>query len=114
MRVISLLLALALGACAPYKMDIRQGNLLTAEQREKLKVGMTRSQVRTVLGTPLLVDSFHPDRWDYVYRLEHGRELVDSQRMTLYFQGDTLTRIDDSGMPPLPPAPAAPQQGGKS
>lgn len=103
---ISLLLvaALLLAACAPYKMDIRQGNLVAPEAREKLKIGMTRSQVRVLLGSPLVADSFHPDRWDYVYALEHGKKQVESQRMTVYFQGDKLTRIDDAGMPPLPPA----------
>jgi outer membrane protein assembly factor BamE len=100
-----LLLVLLLAACSPYKMDIRQGNFITPEQREKLKVGMTRAQVRTLLGTPLISDPFHPDRWDYAYRLEHGMKLVDQQRMTLYFGGDNLTRIDDSRMPALPPAP---------
>ncbi len=95
MRVISLLFLLALAACSSYKMDIRQGNLVTSEQREKLKVGMTRSQVQTVLGTPLIKDPFHPDRWDYVYLLEHDKKLVQQARMTLYFKGDSLARIDD-------------------
>ncbi len=94
MRVISLFFLLALAACS-YKMDIRQGNLVTPEQREKLKVGMTRSQVQTVLGTPLIKDPFHPDRWDYLYRLEHDKKLVQQARMTLYFKGDNLARIDD-------------------
>lgn len=107
MRVISLLLLLALAACSSYKMDIRQGNLVTPEQREKLKVGMTRSQVQTVLGTPLVKDPFHPDRWDYIYRLEHDKKLVQQARMTLYFKGDNLTRIDDSGTPTPPAKPEA-------
>ena len=102
MRITLLLLtALLLAACAPYKMDIRQGNLVTPEARERLKPGMTRTQVRALLGTPLVSDPFHPDRWDYEYTLEHGRKLVTSQRMTLYFEGDKLARIDDSNMPPL-------------
>ena len=105
MRVKLLLVAvLLLTACAPYKMDIRQGNLITPEAREKLKVGMTRTQVRALFGTPLVSDPFHPDRWDYVYSLRQENKLVVSQRMTLYFDGDKLTRIDDASMPPLPPA----------
>ena len=100
MRISFLLLAAALLAgCAPYKMDIRQGNLVTSEARERLKVGMTRTQVHALLGTPLVADPFHPDRWDYVYTLEHAHELVANQRMTLYFQGDKLIQIDDKGMP---------------
>ncbi len=104
MRIgILLLTAILLAACAPYKMDVRQGNFVTPEQRERLKLGMTRTQVRAVLGSPLVADPFHPDRWDYVYQLEHRREQVVSQHMALYFQGDKLVKIDDADMPP--PAP---------
>lgn len=111
MRVISLLFLLALAACSSYKMDIRQGNLVTPEQREKLKVGMSRSQVQTVLGTPLIKDPFHPDRWDYVYRLEHDKKLVQQARMTLYFKGDNLARIDDGGTATSPAKPEATKGG---
>jgi len=105
MRVKLLLVAVLLfTACAPYKIDIRQGNFVTPDAREKLKVGMTRTQVRALLGSPLVKDPFHPDRWDYVYSLKQQDKLVVSQRMTLYFDGDKLTRFDDTGMPPLPPA----------
>lgn len=101
MRISFLLLAaVLLAGCAPYKMDIRQGNMVTPEARERLKVGMTRTQVRALLGTPLVADPFHPDRWDYLYVLEHERQQVANQRMTLYFQGDKLVQIDDKGMPP--------------
>lgn len=86
----------------PYKMDIRQGNYISPEMREKLKLGMSKQQVRYVMGTPLLIDAFHDDRWDYRYSLaEHG-SVVTQQGMTLYFQGDSLTRIDDAAMPALP------------
>ncbi len=110
MRFKLLMLVLLLAACSPYKMDIRQGNFITPEQREKVKVGMTRAQVRTVLGTPLINDPFHASRWDYVYRLEHDKKLVEQQRMTLYFKGETLARIDDSG---ISAKPAAAPGGGK-
>lgn len=99
-KILLLVLLLPLAAC--YKMDIRQGNLLTPEMREKLKVGMNRTQVKMVLGTPLVMDPFHPERWDYYYRFEHNGKFVDQQRMTLYFNGDTLVRLDDSRMPALP------------
>ena len=107
MRVILLLVFLGLTACSPYKMDIRQGNLVTSEMRANLKLGMTRAQVQLLLGTPLVQDPFHPDRWDYEYRYEHAGKLVTQQRLTLYFNGDKLARIDDSHMPPMP-VPAAP------
>ncbi len=103
-----LFLALSLLAgCGPYKMDIRQGNFVTPEMRERLKTGMSRNQVRALLGTPLVADAFHPDRWDYVYSFEHRRVVEQQQRLTLYFTGDALTRIDDTHMPAMPPAQGA-------
>lgn len=101
-----LFLSLVAG-CAPYKMDIRQGNLITPEMRERLKVGMSQTQVRALLGQPLVMDPFHPGRWDYVYTYEHSHVLKEKQHMTLYFTGGTLSRIDDSNMPPLQPAKGA-------
>lgn len=85
-----------------HKMEINQGNMVTPEMRHKLKLGMTRLQVQAILGTPLLNDAFHASRWDYVYRLEKKGKLLEKQRMTLYFEGDSLTRIDDGNMPVLP------------
>ncbi len=117
MRVKIILLSLLLASCgsfstpslSPYKMDIRQGNFVTAEMRDKIKVGMSRAQVRYALGTPMISDVFHGNRWDYVYRLEQGRELVEQQRLTLYFEGDNLARIDDSGLTVKPVAPETTQ-----
>ncbi len=85
-----------------HKMEINQGNMVTPEMRHKLKLGMTRLQVQAILGTPLVNDAFHASRWDYVYRLEKKGKLLEKQRMTLYFEGDNLTRIDDGNMPALP------------
>ena len=112
MHITLILVSLSLASCSgisklpsftPHKIEINQGNLLTPEMRGKLKLGMTRSQVRALLGTPLITDAFHANRWDYAYRLEQNNKLVDQQRMTLYFEGENLTRIDDSNMPALPP-----------
>ena len=116
--VISALLAscsdISIPGLTPHKIEIRQGNLISPEMREKLKPGMTRLQVRSVLGTPLVSDPFHANRWDYVYRLEQNGKLVDKQRLTLYFEGDRLASIDEGNMPapsavvaPLPAEPAA-------
>jgi outer membrane protein assembly factor BamE len=104
MRIKIILFALVLflpvlSACTPYKMDIRQGNLVTPDMREKLKIGMTRQQVRYVLGTPMISDAFHGNRWDYSYRLQHEGKLTEQQNMTLYFEGDILARIVDGGKP---------------
>ena len=113
MRAILILLSMLLSSCGGvagplslYKMDIRQGNFVTAEMREKLKLGMSRQQVRYVLGTPMVSDAFHGNRWDYVYLLEHRGKLVEQQRLTLYFDGDNLARIDD-GAKPAQVAPAS-------
>lgn len=115
MRFKIILLTLTLASCGnfsvpmphSYKMDIRQGNYVTAEMRDKLKVGMSRAQVKFVMGTPMISDVFHAERWDYVYRLEQDRKLVDQQRLTLYFEGDNLTRIDDRDLHVSPEPVAA-------
>lgn len=90
----------------PHKIEIRQGNLVLSEMRAKLRLGMSRSQVKAALGTPLVSDALHANRWDYVYRLEQDSKLIEQQRMTVYFDGDVLTRIDDGTMPPLPASSA--------
>ncbi len=103
MRIKLVLLSTLLASCSylsspvlsPYKMDIRQGNYVTPEMREKLKLGMSKSQVRYVLGTPMVSDAFHGNRWDYIYSLEQRGEVVEKQRLTLYFEGDRLVRMDD-------------------
>lgn len=103
MRIKLVLLSTLLASCSylsspvlsPYKMDIRQGNYITSEMREKLKLGMSKHQVRYVLGTPLISDAFHGNRWDYIYSLEQHGKMVEKQRLTLYFEGDNLVRIDD-------------------
>ena len=115
MRIKLIVISLMLASCSemsmhklssltPHKIDVSQGNMITPEMREKLKVGMARMQVRAALGTPLVSDPFHANRWDYVYRLEQESRLVEQQRLTLYFEDDRLTRIDDSNMPAKPVA----------
>ena len=104
MRIKLILLALvmlapALTSCTPYKMDIRQGNFVKPEMREQIKVGMSKQQVRYVLGTPMINDAFHGNRWDYAYRLEHEGKLVEQQGLTLYFEGENLARIVDGSLP---------------
>lgn len=80
-------------AITPYKIDVRQGNYITQEMVAQLKAGMTRDQVRFVLGTPLLTDIFHADRWDYVYRFKPGRGEVQQRRLSAFFEGNTLVRV---------------------
>ena len=91
----TLLLALA-GAGCVYRMDVQQGNLLDVEQVEQVEVGMTRSQVRFLLGTPMVIDSFDADRWDYIYSLRRGHERqVTRRHLVVWFEGDKVTRIEE-------------------
>ncbi|WP_028534878.1 outer membrane protein assembly factor BamE [Paludibacterium yongneupense] len=111
MRALTLVAVIALSGCSsnvslnpltwipPYQMDIQQGNQLTADAVAKLKPGMTRSQVRFVLGTPLLNDAFHADRWDYKYRLVQSGRQVQDKLFTVYFKGDLLDRYEGDVLP---------------
>lgn len=94
-RVASLVIAvLALTACV-YRIDIQQGNLLDDEDITQVQVGMTRSQVQFLLGTPMVSDSFHRDRWDYAYYLRRGRSPDVAQRwVVVHFENDRVARID--------------------
>jgi outer membrane protein assembly factor BamE len=95
-----LFIALWLAACSgylgltPYRMDVQQGNVVTQEMVSRLKPGMTREQVRFILGTPLVADPFHADRWDYVYRLEKRGELVEERKLTVIFEEGRLKRVE--------------------
>lgn len=88
-----------LPALAPHKIDVQQGNFVSQDMIEKLKPGMTRSQVRFVLGTPLVVDPFRNDRWDYVYLYQKGGEVTEQRRISVIFDGDRLARIDGDVVP---------------
>lgn len=78
----------------PYRINVQQGNALTQEMVSKLKPGMTRSQVRFVLGTPMIQDAFHASRWDYVYFLTEGHKPTRSRRLTVVFEDDKLLRLE--------------------
>jgi outer membrane protein assembly factor BamE len=90
------LLAALLPACSQvprivseYKIDVQQGNVVSQEMVAQLKPGMSKDQVRFALGTPLMVDPFHANRWDYVYRLERGRTgAVESRNLSVFFDDD--------------------------
>lgn len=83
----------------PYKMDIQQGNVVTQDMISKVKLGMTRSQVRFALGTPLVVDPFHTDRWDYVYYFQKAGTSIEHRRIVVIFQDDKLVRIEGDVVP---------------
>lgn len=77
-----------------HKTTVQQGNIVTEELVDRLQPGMTRDQVRFLLGTPMLVDLFHTDRWDYTYTIGRGYRPSEVTRLTLFFSGDALTRIE--------------------
>lgn len=79
---------------SPHKVDIQQGNYVTQEMVDKLKPGMTRSQVRFALGTPLVADPFHADRWDYVYVQQKKGRVVEKRSIVVVFKDDALVRVD--------------------
>jgi outer membrane protein assembly factor BamE len=87
------LVALASGCV--YRINIQQGNFLDQTAVDQVKPGMTRSQIRYLLGTPMVADSFNKERWDYIYYLKKGRSRhVDSRRVTVYFDGDKVAKLD--------------------
>jgi outer membrane protein assembly factor BamE len=83
----------------PYKMDIQQGNVVTSKMMMQLRPGMTKSQVRFVMGTPLIADSFHADRWDYLYRMVKGGKIIEQRHVILDFENDQLKRVRGDVIP---------------
>lgn len=82
------------GLVDPYRIDVRQGNYVDQEMVAQLRRGMSRDQVRYVLGSPLVVDMFRSDRWDYVYRFRPGSGEAQQRVISLFFAGDVLDRIE--------------------
>jgi outer membrane protein assembly factor BamE len=78
----------------PYRITVVQGNVVTKEQYSVLRPGMSRLQIRDILGTPLLTSVFHVDRWDYVFTYQKQGQPTQSRRVTLYFKGETLERFE--------------------
>lgn len=107
--ILSLLAGCAIPRIGPYHIDVQQGNALDQENVARLKPGLNRSQVRFLLGTPLVVDPFRTDRWDYVYLYYKAGKLTEQKHITLIFEGDTLARIEGDLPTPVaqPETPAA-------
>ncbi|MCG6861329.1 MAG: outer membrane protein assembly factor BamE [Chromatiaceae bacterium] len=76
-----------------YKMTVQQGNIITDEMVDRLEPGMTKSQVRFLLGTPMLTDLFHSNRWDYTYTVRRGHNEMKLTRLTLFFRDDSLVQV---------------------
>jgi len=111
----------ALGACAsrdssrsgifePHRIDLPQGNYLTGQMLDKVKPGMSPEQVRFALGSPLLIDVFEPDRWNYVFRYLHANGDAELRRVVIVFENDRVAKIDADPLPQVedPSDPALP------
>jgi outer membrane protein assembly factor BamE len=104
-RSLPLLLALALGGCGfvgfpgVYKIDVEQGNLVEQDMIEQLKPGMSRRQVRFIMGSPLVEDTFNPDRWDYPYVIRNGQRIIREAQVSIYFEGDALVEVRGDYLP---------------
>ena len=83
----------------PYKIDVVQGNFVSREQVEALQPGMSRQQVREILGTPLVTSLFHADRWEYVFTLKRPGESLQTRKLAVFFKGDVLERSEGDEMP---------------
>ncbi|MGJ9420109.1 outer membrane protein assembly factor BamE [Massilia sp. CMS3.1] len=84
---------------SPYRPDIQQGNFVSQEMLTQLKVGQTREQVRFLLGTPLLTDMFHADRWDFPFYLARGNGELTTSRVTIFFKDDVVERFEGGNLP---------------
>ena len=84
----------------PYRPDMVQGNFISKEQLQRLKLGMDREEVKVVLGTPLITSVMHPNRWDYVFAFKRGdTQLVEQRQVTLVFEKDVLKKITADDLP---------------
>lgn len=79
-----------------HRPDYTQGNVIKREDLDKIQTGMNKSEITSILGTPMITDPFHAQRWDYIYRFLPGRGDILESRVTLFFENDVLIRIDDS------------------
>ena len=88
-----------LGVITPYRVEIVQGNVVTKEQLARVKPGMQRAQVRDILGSPLLTDIFHADRWDYVFTIKRQGTEPQERRVIVRFEGDALKSVEAPELP---------------
>ena len=113
MRLILLtLLVASLSACGVvgfpgvYRINVEQGNIVTQEMVDQLKPGMSKRQVRFIMGTPLVEDTFNQNRWDYPYSIRNGGELLSESHVTVFFDGDSLVNVTGDVLPEWAGGPA--------
>jgi len=111
MRLPASLLAVVLlsGCGVVYTLDVQQGNYVTTDVAAKLKVGMTKGEVRQLLGTPLLIDAFHANRWDYYFSNVKGGKAENRTRLSIFFENDKVASFTGEARPALPPPVGASQ-----
>ena len=106
--IITCFACLCLGGCSianwslVHRIDVQQGNVITQEAVNQLEPGMSRRQVQFVVGSPMVADVFHQDRWDYIYHLKPGRGEIVTEHVSLYFENDALQRISGTLHPADP------------
>ncbi len=91
----TLFCASLISGCSVHKLEIQQGNVVSAEMLEKLKPGMTMRQVKFLMGSPQLQDPFHKNRWDYLYSFREEGQEVERKHLVLHFEDDILSRIEE-------------------
>lgn len=103
LRLMILFALVPLGGCGVlYKLDVQQGNLFDKDQVETLRPGMTKRQVLLVMGSPSVVSPFNQDRWDYVSSIRRGRGSMESKDLVLFFENESLARIEGDYFPEDP------------
>lgn len=99
------LVAVVMSGCANlqfpwvYRIVVQQGNIIEQKKVDQLELGMSKRQVQYIMGTPLVNDTFHDDRWDYIYQLQRGDELLRERRFTVYFENDQLVSYEGDYQP---------------
>lgn len=88
-----------IGFPGAYRINVEQGNIITEDMVKQLKPGMTRRQVRFVMGTPLIEDTFQPDRWDYRHTIRNGIKTLSESRLTVFFENDALVNVTGTIVP---------------
>ena len=112
MRLLApVLAAILVSSCGfVYKIDVQQGNYVTQDLVAKLKVGMTKGEVRQLLGTPLLIDAFHANRWDYFFSNVKGGRAEDRTRLSVFFENDKVASFTGDARPTSQPSVATPME----
>jgi len=105
-----LVTVLLLSGCAIHRPTIQQGNIMETKALAQLHLGLTKEQVQFLMGTPVIQDPFHPDRWDYVYWLKMHNHKPVEHRVTVFFENGVVSRLEPEGITlPAPATPALPQ-----